>query len=80
MFSYGSGLAATMFSLKTHKGSTEKLQEISEKVNLDKKLNDRVAISAEKYSEVLSHPLDFILTAYNSDNVAKGVKLSQSKD
>jgi hydroxymethylglutaryl-CoA synthase len=49
MFSYGSGLAATMYSLEV-KGS---VSHIAEKVNLSDRLSKRIAVSAQDYSNVI---------------------------
>jgi len=48
MFSYGSGLAASMFSLKV-KGSTE---EIRRKVDLQRRLDDRRTVAPEVYDKM----------------------------
>ncbi|KAK3708632.1 3-hydroxy-3-methylglutaryl coenzyme A synthase [Vermiconidia calcicola] len=48
IFSYGSGLASSMFSLKV-KGSTE---EIKEKVGLQKRLDERRTVPPEVYDEM----------------------------
>eukprot|EP01044_Picomonas_judraskeda_P001286 COSAG03_NODE_74_length_14441_cov_13.158974_6_plen_359_part_00 len=49
-FSYGSGLAATMFSLHVV-GSVD---HIAEKLNLQQRLDERVAVSPTEYTEVLA--------------------------
>ncbi|KXS97208.1 hypothetical protein AC578_864 [Pseudocercospora eumusae] len=48
IFSYGSGLASSMFSLKV-KGSTK---EIAEKINLHKRLESRRVVAPEVYDEM----------------------------
>lgn len=57
MFSYGSGLASSLFSLKIRTGSGE----LKEKLQLHQKLDDRKVVEPAKYDEVcfshtLSHP------------------------
>jgi len=49
MFSYGSGLAASMFSFKVESPVTH----IKQKLNLVERLNARVAITPEKFTETL---------------------------
>jgi hydroxymethylglutaryl-CoA synthase len=49
MFSYGSGLAATMWSFKVDKS----VKEIAEKSNIAARLKERVAVSPEEYSKVM---------------------------
>lgn len=62
VFSYGSGLASTLFSLRV-KGDTS---EISERVRLNERLEARTAVSPEFYNEV---SLSFFSGLYeDSDN------------
>lgn len=49
-FSYGSGLAATMFSLHVVKP----VDHIAEKLNLQQRLDERVAVSPTEYTQVLA--------------------------
>lgn len=49
-FSYGSGLAATMFSLHV----VGPVDHIAEKLNLQQRLDERVAVSPTEYTEVLA--------------------------
>lgn len=48
MFSYGSGSAATMFSLRI----TSSLEYIRERVNLIKRLESRTSVAPEYYTKV----------------------------
>ncbi len=55
MFSYGSGLAATLFSLQAHSNhnaafSLKKLLDVSRGISA--RLNDRVRVSPHDYSQV----------------------------
>ncbi len=49
MFSYGSGLAATMWSFKVEKS----VKEIVEKSNVVARLAERIAVTPEEYSKVM---------------------------
>jgi len=49
MFSYGSGLAATMFSFQVRSS----VADIAKKANIVERLNQRVAISPEEYTQVM---------------------------
>lgn len=49
IFSYGSGLAATMFSLKFREAPTQ----IRDTIQVQERLDSRTAVSAEEYSEAM---------------------------
>jgi len=51
MFSYGSGLAATMFSLRIG-GSVEKIAKLAD---VKQRLNKRIEVSPAEYTKVLAH-------------------------
>ncbi|CAN1332819.1 Hydroxymethylglutaryl-CoA synthase [Linum perenne] len=54
MFSYGSGLTATMFSLKLQEGQHPfSLSNIASVMNLDEKLKSRIEVQPEKFVENL---------------------------
>eukprot|EP00052_Salpingoeca_macrocollata_P033188 m.7624 g.7624 ORF g.7624 m.7624 type:complete len:462 (-) comp4814_c0_seq1:42-1427(-) len=50
MFSYGSGLAATQFSLKV----AGDVQHIKQKINVKQRLDARVAITPEEFTDILA--------------------------
>ena len=49
LFSYGSGLASSMFTLKVNKST----QDIKNNLNINEKLGQRVQVSAEKFDQIM---------------------------
>jgi hydroxymethylglutaryl-CoA synthase len=51
MFSYGSGMAATMYSLQFH--NQQKLSQISQKLDIKNRLHQRKHVTPQEYTEVM---------------------------
>jgi len=53
MFSYGSGLAASMFSLRVSSNGDEALKRISDVLDIEKRFKDRIECTPEEFSRTM---------------------------
>lgn len=87
MFSYGSGLAATMFSLNagTSEADVAALRKIRDNANLEERLNARIRATPEEFNAALGvreglHSLGAFEPADKPDNLFDGAYYLERKD
>lgn len=55
MFSYGSGLASSMFSFRVDSNSSERLARIASALNVSERLSNRIESSPEVFADMMLH-------------------------